>query len=107
MIDDDLDTLQMKLDPPVPEELVTTKDSNGLTVIHKAAGLGHTMVLEYLINKWPEGINEVDITGKTPLHWAASGKQNQRCYNLLTKAGCEEDALDYVSIWKFCVSEIP
>lgn len=97
MIDNNLETLQQQLEPPVPSALVTAKDGNGLNVIHKAAGLGHTKMLEYLIGIWPEGAHEIDITGKTPLHWAASAKNNMRCYTLLTQAGCDEEALDYVS----------
>ncbi|KAH8307060.1 hypothetical protein KR044_004236 [Drosophila immigrans] len=95
VIDNNLETLQMQLEPPVPSALVTAKDGNGLNVIHKAAGLGHTKILEYLIGLWPEGAHEIDITGKTPLHWAASAKNNMRCYTLLTQAGCDEEALDY------------
>lgn len=97
MIDNNLETLQQQLEPPVPSALVTAKDGNGLNVIHKAAGLGHTKMLEYLIGIWPEGAHEIDITGKTPLHWAASAKNNMRCNTLLTQAGCDEEALDYVS----------
>ncbi|XP_051860134.1 uncharacterized protein LOC117570110 isoform X2 [Drosophila albomicans] len=95
VIDNNLETLQSQLEPPVPAALVTAKDGNGLNVIHKAAGLGHTKILEYLIGLWPEGAHEIDITGKTPLHWAASAKNNMRCYTLLTQAGCDEEALDY------------
>ncbi|XP_064543718.1 sodium/potassium/calcium exchanger 1 [Drosophila montana] len=95
VIDNNLETLQMQLEPPVPPALVTAKDNNGLNIIHKAAGLGHTKILEYLIGLWPEGIHEIDITGKTPLHWAASAKNNMRCYTLLTQAGCDEEAQDY------------
>lgn len=82
----------------VPPTLITCKDANGLNVIHKAAGLGHTMMLEYLLGIWPDGAHETDMTGKTALHWAASAKNNMRCYTLLTQAGCEEDALDYVRV---------
>lgn len=98
VIDNNLETLQQQLEPPVPSALVTAKDGNGLNVIHKAAGLGHTKILEYLIGLWPEGAHEIDITGKTPLHWAASAKNNMRCYTLLTQAGCDEEAMDYVSL---------
>lgn len=95
----------MQLEPPVPPALVTAKDNNGLNIIHKAAGLGHTKILEYLIGLWPEGIHEIDITGKTPLHWAASAKNNMRCYTLLTQAGCDEEAQDYVSRLRGAMSE--
>ncbi|KAH8389798.1 hypothetical protein KR200_001843 [Drosophila serrata] len=95
VIDNNLENVQSHLEPPVPSALVTCKDGNGLNVIHKAAGLGHTKILEYLVGIWPEGAHETDITGKTPLHWAASAKNNMRCYTLLTQAGCDEEAVDY------------
>ncbi|KAH8401416.1 hypothetical protein KR009_005347 [Drosophila setifemur] len=95
VIDNNLESVQAQLEPPVPSALVTCKDGNGLNVIHKAAGLGHTKILEYLVGIWPEGAHEMDITGKTPLHWAASAKNNMRCYTLLTQAGCDEEAVDY------------
>ncbi|XP_037716421.1 uncharacterized protein LOC119551249 isoform X1 [Drosophila subpulchrella] len=95
VIDNSLETVQAQLEPPVPSALVTCKDGNGLNIIHKAAGLGHTKILEYLVGIWPEGAHEMDITGKTPLHWAASAKNNMRCYTLLTQAGCDEEAVDY------------
>ena len=97
VIDNNLETLQTHLEPPVPPALVTCRDANGLNLIHKAAGLGHATILEYLITTWPDGVHETDITGKTPLHWAASAKNNMRCYTLLTQAGCDEEAVDYVS----------
>ncbi|XP_044314543.1 uncharacterized protein LOC108042676 isoform X2 [Drosophila rhopaloa] len=95
VIDNSLETVQAQLEPPVPSALVTCKDGNGLNIIHKAAGLGHTKILENLVGIWPEGAHETDITGKTPLHWAASAKNNMRCYTLLTQAGCDEEAVDY------------
>ncbi|XP_054089889.1 uncharacterized protein LOC105209401 isoform X4 [Zeugodacus cucurbitae] len=95
VIDNNLETLQAKMEPPVPPALITCRDANGLNLIHKAAGLGHTKILEYLIGIWPDGVAETDVTGKTPLHWAASHKNNMRCYTLLTEAGCDEEALDY------------
>lgn len=97
VIDNNLETLQAKMEPPVPPALITCRDANGLNLIHKAAGLGHTKILEYLIGIWPDGVAETDVTGKTPLHWAASHKNNMRCYTLLTETGCDEEALDYVS----------
>ncbi|XP_017475922.1 PREDICTED: uncharacterized protein LOC108366126 isoform X2 [Rhagoletis zephyria] len=95
VIDNNLETLQAKMEPPVPPALITCRDANGLNLIHKAAGLGHTKILEYLIGIWPDGVAETDITGKTPLHWAASHKNNMRCYTLLTQTGCDEEAMDY------------
>ncbi|XP_037910554.1 uncharacterized protein LOC119651140 isoform X5 [Hermetia illucens] len=95
VVDNNLDVLKSKTEPPVPPSLITTKDSNGLTVMHKAAGLAHTRIVEYLLKVWPGGATDIDATGKTPLHWAASAKNNTRCYNLLVQAGADEEALDY------------
>lgn len=63
----------------------------------KAAGLAHARIVEYLLNASPKSATDIDFTGKTPLHWAASAKNNPRSYNILVQAGCDEQALDYVT----------
>jgi ankyrin repeat protein len=50
-----------------------------------------------LLSIWPNAATEEDYTGKTPLHWAASAKNNDRCFNLLVQAGADELAVDSVS----------
>lgn len=65
--------------------------------ILQAAGLAHTRILEYLLTAWPDSVTDCDFSGKTPLHWASSAKNNSRAYNLLVQAGADEEALDYVS----------
>ncbi|XP_037035918.1 uncharacterized protein LOC119074076 isoform X3 [Bradysia coprophila] len=95
VVDNDIETLVAKTSPPAPVMLLTTKDANGLTPLHKAAGLAHARIVEYLLNAAPNSATEIDFTGKTPLHWAASAKNNPRSYNLLVQAGCDEQALDY------------
>lgn len=62
----------------------------------QAAGLAHARIVEYLLNAAPNSATDIDFTGKTPLHWAASAKNNPRSYNLLVQAGCDEQSLDYV-----------
>lgn len=118
VIDNDIETLVAKTSPPAPVMLLMSKDANGLTPLHKvlfhksvfverhhkvntkkslqAAGLAHARIVEYLLNAVPNAASEIDFTGKTPLHWAASAKNNPRSYNLLVQAGCDEQALDYV-----------
>lgn len=78
--------------------MVNCKDINGLTPLHKAAGLGHTKIVEYLIAIWPASSREVDSSGKTPLHYAASMKNNERVFNLLVQSGTDEFATDGVSL---------
>lgn len=95
-IDNDVELLKEKTSPPVPPVVLSARDSNGLTALHKAAGLAHTSVVEYLLSVWPESATEKDVTGKTPLHYAASAKNNDRCFNLLVQAGADEEAQDNV-----------
>ncbi|XP_053673512.1 uncharacterized protein LOC128723771 [Anopheles nili] len=94
VIDNDLDTLKEKTSPPAPRVILTSKDANGLTPLHKAAGLAHTHIVEYILSVWPSLSSDEDHTGKTPLHWAASAKNNARSFNLLVQAGADETALD-------------
>ncbi|XP_062546363.1 uncharacterized protein LOC134212475 isoform X5 [Armigeres subalbatus] len=95
VVDNDLDTLKEKTASPTPRIVLTSKDANGLTPLHKAAGLAHTQIVEYILSIWPSLSSDVDHTGKTPLHWAASAKNNARSFNLLVQAGADETALDH------------
>lgn len=80
--------------PPVPKALLSSKDVNGLTPLHKAAGLNHLAIVEYLLRMNPTTATETDATGKTPLHWASS----LEIYNKLVQSGADELACDYVRI---------
>lgn len=97
VIDNNLEYLQAKTSPPVPPQMLHCKDINGLTPLHKAAGLAHTNIVEYLLAIWPNAATETDNSGKTPLHYAASVKNNERVFNLLVQAGADELATDRVS----------
>lgn len=96
-IDNDVDLLKERTSPPVPPVVLSARDANGLTALHKAAALANTSAVEYLLSVWPESATEKDATGKTPLHYAASAKNNDRCFNLLVQAGADEEAQDNVS----------
>ncbi|XP_053691986.1 uncharacterized protein LOC128740472 [Sabethes cyaneus] len=95
VVDNDLDMLKEKSAAPMPRVVLTSKDTNGLTPLHKAAGLAHIQIVEYILSVWPSLSSDEDHTGKTPLHWAASAKNNARSFNLLVQAGADETALDY------------
>ena len=96
VIDNNLEYLKAKTAQPVPPQILSSKDANGLTPLHKAAGLAHTNIVEYLLALWPNAAKEKDNSGKTPLHYAASIKNNERVFNLLVQAGAEEGATDKV-----------
>lgn len=97
VIDNNIEVLRSKTSPPVPPQMLSCKDVNGLTPLHKAAGLAHTSIVEYLLAVWPASATETDNSGKTPLHYAASMKNNDRAFNLLVQAGADEMAPDVVS----------
>lgn len=98
VIDNNIELLQAKTSPPVPPQILNCKDTNGLTPLHKAAGLAHTKIVEYLLAVWPNTAVEIDNSGKNPLHYAASMKNNERAFNLLAQAGADELVTDQVII---------
>lgn len=103
VIENNIELLRAKTSRPVPPQMLNCKDVNGLTPLHKAAGLGHTKIVEYLIETWPNLMHETDSNGKTALHYAAAAKNNDRTFNLLVQAGSDELALDgVISIETFC-----
>lgn len=97
VIENNIELLRAKTAPPVPPQFLSCKDSSGLTPLHKAAGLGHTKILEYLLDVWPNAVQEIDNHGRTPLHYAASVKNNERAFNLLVQGGADELAIDGVN----------
>jgi ankyrin repeat protein len=103
VVDNNIEYLRAKTSPPVPPQMLSCKDANGLTPLHKAAGLAHTKVVEYLLATWPNAAQETDSSGKSPLHYAASIKNNERAFNLLVQAGCDELATDGVRNFRFCL----
>lgn len=94
-VTNDLDLLKTATEDPVPPCMLACKDKNGLTPLHKSAGMGHLEIVEYILLKWPAAATIEDNTGKTPLHWAAA-KNNPRAFNLLVQAGADEIAEDHV-----------
>lgn len=96
VVENNIETLRAKTSPPVPPQMLGCKDINGLTPLHKAAGLAHTKIVEYLLAVWPNSAQELDKSGKSPLHYAASIKNNDRVFNLLVQAGADELRTDRV-----------
>lgn len=66
-------------------------------VFLKAAGLGRCSILNYIVEKYPQGINEVDNEGRTPLHYAAIVKDDQHTFKTVIGFGADEGAIDNVS----------
>ncbi|XP_076640102.1 uncharacterized protein LOC143351908 isoform X2 [Colletes latitarsis] len=88
-----LDDLRKKIDATSPVVLCS-KDSNGLNVLHKAAGLGYTEIAREILARYSSVVDTQDSDGKTPLHYAAAVKDDGELYNLLTEYGADESKLD-------------
>lgn len=63
----------------------------------QAAGLGHGGILKFIAERYPQGINDVDNDGRTPLHYAAAVRDDQHTYNTLVSLGADESIVDNVS----------
>ncbi|XP_043243413.1 serine/threonine-protein phosphatase 6 regulatory ankyrin repeat subunit B-like [Amphibalanus amphitrite] len=73
--------------------LLTSKDQNGLTILHKAATLGHRTIVETSLGTVRDQKDEPDNDGYTPLFYAAAS-QNKEIYDLLVKAGADVNRVD-------------
>ncbi|XP_062525563.1 uncharacterized protein LOC101742174 [Bombyx mori] len=94
VVKNDLEGLMKHSGDPVPPQILSSRDGNNMTVMHKAAGLGHSSILKYIAERYPQGINDVDSDGRTPLHYAAAMRDEQHTYNTLVGLGADEGALD-------------
>ncbi|XP_044261810.1 uncharacterized protein LOC123009499 [Tribolium madens] len=94
VINDELENLTKRLEPPIPSLVLSGKDSNGLTPLHKASGLGRQEIAQFLVTQYPSCVNLVDSEGRTPLHYAALVKDNGQMMGFLLQHEADESALD-------------
>ncbi|XP_063891963.1 uncharacterized protein LOC110374720 isoform X2 [Helicoverpa armigera] len=94
VVQNDLEGLMKHAGDPVPPLALSSRDANNMTVMHKAAGLGHGGILKYIAERYPQGINDVDNDGRTPLHYAAAMRDDQHTYNTLVSLGADESVVD-------------
>jgi ankyrin repeat protein len=99
VVENNIEELRAKTSSPVPPQVLSCKDVNGLTPLHKAAGLSHTKIVEYLLDVWPNATQDLDNNGRSALHYAASVKNNERIFNLLVHSGADELAIDGVNFF--------
>lgn len=73
------------------------------TVLHLAAHLGHTKIVEHLIN-YSANINEKDTFGETPLHEAVRAGQVEVCRILLEKGAETNYPFFFFPPWRLACS---
>lgn len=80
-----------KTDDPRPvEHLATRTDKQGRHVLHFCAGQGNHRIAGWMLSEHPETINDKDVDGWTPLHWACRRKSAQ-VIELLIERGAEKN----------------
>ncbi|KAK9881639.1 hypothetical protein WA026_017161 [Henosepilachna vigintioctopunctata] len=95
VINGDLELLKSRnANGNIPSIIYYGKDVNGLTPLHKAAGLGRTEIAEYLTEQQPKSLNAVDNEGRTPLHFSSLLKDNGKMADFLIENGADESTLD-------------
>ncbi|KAH8233199.1 hypothetical protein KR026_005339, partial [Drosophila bipectinata] len=67
---------------------------NGSTPLHVAVLFGHTDIVRYLASRFPETMTITDNDGRTPLHYAATIKDNGHFYHMLLQMGANPKSLD-------------
>ncbi|XP_015605023.1 uncharacterized protein LOC107272408 isoform X4 [Cephus cinctus] len=93
-VKNDLEAFRDKIADPVSPVILCSKDSNGLNVLHKAAGLGYLEIAREILERYPAAVLAQDSEGKTPLHYAAAVKDSGVMYDLLVGYGADESKLD-------------
>ncbi|XP_014252723.1 uncharacterized protein LOC106668453 isoform X2 [Cimex lectularius] len=86
-VNNDLELLLARSAEPVPKDILMSKDANGLTPLHKAAGLGNMEIVQEILRRAPEAVNAKDNIGRTPLHYAAGLRDRNAMYQHLVDAG--------------------
>ncbi|XP_029157035.1 uncharacterized protein LOC114929616 isoform X1 [Nylanderia fulva] len=94
VINNDVEGFKEKFEGPISPIVLCGKDSNGLNVLHKAAGLGYADMAREILERRPETVAAQDNEGKTPLHYSAALKDDGAMYDLLVEHGADESKLD-------------
>ncbi|XP_031788021.1 uncharacterized protein LOC100121644 isoform X2 [Nasonia vitripennis] len=93
-VKNDLDGFRKKLEEPVSPIILCSKDSNGLNVLHKAAGLGYVELARDILDRYPAIVNAQDNENRAPLHYAAVCRDGGAMYDLLVEYGADESKID-------------
>ncbi|XP_035230763.1 LOW QUALITY PROTEIN: uncharacterized protein LOC118202692, partial [Stegodyphus dumicola] len=71
-----------------------SRDHLGASPLHLAVLHGHTDIVKYIIDNFPEALDGPDNEGRTPLHYAAVMRDGGSYYRILLMAGADEAVKD-------------
>ncbi|GFY41036.1 uncharacterized protein TNIN_10161 [Trichonephila inaurata madagascariensis] len=71
-----------------------SRDHLGASPLHLAVLHGHTDIVKYIIDNFPEALDGPDNEGRTPLHYAAVMRDGGTYYRVLLMAGADETVKD-------------
>ncbi|GBM02827.1 hypothetical protein AVEN_52010-1 [Araneus ventricosus] len=71
-----------------------SRDHLGASPLHLAVLHGHTDIVKYVIDNFPEALDGPDNEGRTPLHYAAVMRDGGTYYRILLMAGADETVKD-------------
>ncbi|XP_054706765.1 poly [ADP-ribose] polymerase tankyrase-2-like [Uloborus diversus] len=71
-----------------------SRDHLGASPLHLAVLHGHTDIVKYIIDNFPEALDGPDNEGRTPLHYAAVMRDGGNYYRILLMAGADETVVD-------------
>ncbi|KAL3089107.1 hypothetical protein niasHT_023571 [Heterodera trifolii] len=76
------------------KKLALCRDGRGLAPLHKSIVFGQTDIAKYLIRNYPQSVNAMDQSKRTPLHYAAALRDGGYMYKLMRKAGADPNIFD-------------
>ncbi|XP_015905859.2 uncharacterized protein [Parasteatoda tepidariorum] len=71
-----------------------SRDQLGASPLHLAVLHGHSDIVKYIIDNFPEALDGPDNEGRTPLHYAAVMRDGGNYYKILLMAGADETVKD-------------
>jgi len=74
-------------------ERTFSQDVAGKSAVHFASETGNDKALKVVIAARPQAVHDIDINGRTPLHWATACK-NASTLSLLLKSGAHPTRID-------------
>ncbi|VDK57088.1 unnamed protein product [Anisakis simplex] len=76
------------------KKVALCRDARGLTPLHKAIVFSRADIAKFLIRSYPQSVNAMDQSKRTPLHYAAALRDGGYMYKVMRKAGADPNIFD-------------